>query len=133
MVGCLSEKDGDQNVDIETHATVVYYQETVLYSEAILRRFPVMEQGLAQRGWAGLYDVTPDGQPVIDRIEEVEGFYCAVGLSGHGFKIGPAVGTIVAELITEGACRTYDISIFRHRRFREGKLNETAYAYSIIG
>lgn len=76
--------------------------------------------------------MTPDGQPVIDRIEEVEEFYCAVGSSGHGFKIGPAVGTIGAELVTEGTCRTYDINTFR-RRLREGKLNETAYAYSIIG
>jgi sarcosine oxidase subunit beta len=133
MVGCLTEKAQDQNADIDTYATTVQYEETVLYSESILRRFPVMEQGLVQGGWAGLYDVTPDGQPVIDRIEGLEGFYCAVGFSGHGFKIGPAVGTIVAELVTEGACRTYDISIFRHGRFREGKLNETAYAYTIVG
>jgi len=128
MVGCRTEKIQDQNVEIDAHSTTVRYEETVQYSESILRRFPVMAEGLAQGGWAGIYDVTPDAQPVIDRIDGVEGFYCAVGFSGHGFKIGPAVGTIMAELVTEGACRTYDIGIFRHGRFRERKLNEPVYA-----
>jgi glycine/D-amino acid oxidase-like deaminating enzyme len=52
---------------------------------------------MAQGGWASLYDMTPDSQPVIDRVPHVEGFYCAVGFSGHGFKLGPAVGVAVAE------------------------------------
>jgi sarcosine oxidase subunit beta len=68
MVGCLGEQEKDRNVNIETHATNVHYDETVKFSEATLARFPVMEQGLAQGGWAGIYDMTPDGQPVIDRI-----------------------------------------------------------------
>jgi len=133
MVGSLTETPENQGVDIESHATTIQYDETVAYSEAIVHRFPVMEQGLAQSGWAGLYDVTPDGQPVIDRIDEVEGFFCAVGFSGHGFKIGPAVGKIVAELALQGSCRSYDISIFRHSRFQEGKPTLSAYAYSIVG
>ena len=133
MVGSLHEPEADQNVDIENHAATVHYQETVNYSDAVLKRFPVMESGLAQGGWAGLYDVTPDGQPVIDRIEEVKGFYCACGFSGHGFKIAPAVGQIMTDLVTQGSCHSYDISFFRHSRFREGDLTRTAYAYSIVG
>lgn len=133
MVGCLHETASDQNVDIENHTTAVHFEEMVKYSEAILKRFPVMEAGLAQGGWAGLYDVTPDGQPVIDRIAEIDGFYCACGFSGHGFKIAPAIGQIMTELVTEGTCHSYDISPFRYARFREGDLTRTAYAYSIVG
>jgi sarcosine oxidase subunit beta len=133
MAGCLSEVEKDRNVNIETHATNVHYEETVKFSEATLRRFPVMEQGLAQGGWAGIYDMTPGGQPVIDRIEEVPGFYCACGFSGHGFKLAPAVGRIMSDLVLEGSCASYDIRVFRHTRFREGELTRSAYAYGIIG
>lgn len=133
MVGSLRETVENRNVRIETYATGVDYEETVAYSEAILRRFAVMEEGMAQGGWAGLYDVTPDGQPVMDHIPEVEGFFCAAGFSGHGFKIGPAVGVVMTELVLHRSCRSYDISMFRHSRFREGKLTRTGYAYSIIG
>ncbi len=53
-------------------------------------------------------------------VREVEGFYCAVGHSGHGFKIAPAVGICMAELITEGRAKTVDIFPFRLSRFFEG-------------
>jgi sarcosine oxidase subunit beta len=99
----------------------------------MLQRFPVMGSGLAHKGWAGLYDVTPDWQPVIDRIPEVDGFYCAVGFSGHGFKIGPAVGRIVAELVVDGVCKSYDIGLFRYARFQENRSSRGAYAYGIVG
>jgi glycine/D-amino acid oxidase-like deaminating enzyme len=131
MVGGL--RDDDHSVDIDTHADVPSYEETTSAADAIVRRFPVMEEGIAQRGWAGLYDVTPDSQPVIDRIAEVEGFFCAVGFSGHGFKIGPAVGRIVSELVLDGECRTYDIEVFRHGRFDRGELHRSGYKYGIVG
>jgi sarcosine oxidase subunit beta len=131
MVGSI--RDIDDDVDIEDHATLPSYDETESYSAAMLQRFPVMGSGLAHKGWAGLYDVTPDWQPVIDRIPEVDGFYCAVGFSGHGFKIGPAVGRIVAELVVDGACKSYDIGLFRYARFQENRSSRGAYAYGIVG
>jgi len=133
MIGSIHNMGPEQQVDIETHATVPSYEEIESFSEACLNRFPLMSEGLAQGGWAGLYDMTPDSQPVIDRIPEVEGFYCAVGFSGHGFKLGPAVGTAMSELVLEGQCRTYDLTPFRFARFREGRLTHGAYEYSIIG
>jgi sarcosine oxidase subunit beta len=131
MVGSI--RDIDDDVDIENHATLPSYEETETYSAAALKRFPVMESGLARKGWAGLYDVTPDWQPVIDRIPEVDGFYCAVGFSGHGFKIGPAVGRIMSELVVDGACKSYDIALFRYARFQEKSSSRGAYAYGIVG
>ncbi len=131
MVG--SVQDIDDEIGIEDYSTVPNYEEVELFSSAILKRFPVMEEGLAQGGWAGLYDVTPDWQPVIDAVPNVKGFYCAVGFSGHGFKIGPAVGMIVSDLVTDGRCDRYDITLFRYARFQDKESSRGAYAFGIIG
>jgi sarcosine oxidase subunit beta len=111
VIGSIRPEEGEVRADLETFSQTPSYEEVVEFSEVIMKRFPVMSEGLAQGGWAGLYDVTPDWQPVIDKIPEVEGFYCAVGFSGHGFKLGPAVGRILAELVTTGECRSYDIGL----------------------
>ena len=49
------------------------------------------------RQWAGLYDMSPDRQPILGPAGNVEGFHVAAGFSGHGFMIGPITGQIVAE------------------------------------
>jgi len=131
MVG--SVQDDDRSVDADSYPDTPTHEEIDAASFAIVRRFPVMQEGTARKGWAGVYDVTPDSQPVIDRIEHIPGFYCAFGFSGHGFKIAPAVGRIVSELVADGQCRSYDISIFRHDRFQRGDLHPGGYRYSIIG
>lgn len=132
MVGSITE-DENEGVDKENFSDVPSYDEIDQYSAAILKRFPIMDEGAVHGGWAALYDVTPDWQPVIDRIPEVEGFYCAVGFSGHGFKIAPAVGRIMSELVREGKCSSYDISIFRYERHQQGQLTRGAYESGIIG
>jgi sarcosine oxidase subunit beta len=133
MVGSIHNMGPEEEAAIEAHSAVPDYEEIEAFSEACLKRFPLMSEGLAQGGWAGLYDMTPDSQPVIDHIPEVKGFYCAVGFSGHGFKLGPAVGAAMSELVVEGECRTYDLTPFRFERFREGRPTRGAYQYAIIG
>ena len=131
MVGSLA--DTSDNVDPEDHATTPTFAEIEEYSTGALTRFPIMEEGTAQGGWAGLYDVTPDWQPVIDRIPHVQGFYCAVGMSGHGFKIAPAIGQAMAELVLDGTCKTYDLSLFGYARFDEHRSSRGAYGFGIVG
>jgi sarcosine oxidase subunit beta len=85
-------------------------------------RAPVLERAGLMRSWGGLYSITPDDNPVIGgHIGGVEGFYCAVGFSGHGFQQSPAVGRILADLITSGQT-SFDISPFRLERFEQGDL-----------
>jgi sarcosine oxidase subunit beta len=132
MIGSMH--DFDDAADIDGHSTVPTYQEIETFSDAILHRFPIMEEGAAQGGWAGLYDVTPDWQPVVDKISEVQGFYCAVGFSGSGFKIGPSVGRVMAELVIDGKCTSYDIDLFRHARFQQKQSSRGAYGgLGIVG
>jgi len=53
------------------------------------------------RQWAGSYEMTPDGNPIVDKTP-IEGFYISAGMCGHGFMFGPALGKFMSELIIEG-------------------------------
>ncbi|MFN0205813.1 MAG: NAD(P)/FAD-dependent oxidoreductase [Planctomycetota bacterium] len=69
------------------------------------------------RAWAGLYDMTPDAQPILGKVSG--NVFVACGFSGHGFMQSPAVGRAIAEEILDGAS-TIDISHFRLDRFERG-------------
>jgi sarcosine oxidase subunit beta len=79
-------------------------------------RAPILEEAEINRGWGGLYAVTPDDNPIIGPLPGAGGFYCAIGFSGHGFQQAPTVGRILAELILDGRTE-FDLSPFAHDRF----------------
>ncbi len=85
------------------------------------RRIAELQQGEYARGHAGIYDVSPDSRAILDRAPGIEGLYMAAGFSGTGFKISPAVGASLAELITQGRATLVDISPFRFSRFQENQ------------
>jgi len=64
----------------------------------LAKRFPIMAKAQPRGGWVGAYDVTPDSYPIIDEFRP-EGLFIAVGFSGHGFKLSPAIGRLTAEYI----------------------------------
>jgi sarcosine oxidase subunit beta len=86
-------------------------------TERIGRRIPAMRDAAFLSGHAGLYDMTPDGHPIIGHVPGVGGLYVAAGFSGAGFKKGPAVGQCLAELIWHGSSRTVDLAPFSLDRF----------------
>jgi len=120
-------------VDPDLCPDSVDYDHIEMLSEKIVHRLPVMGRAVPRGGWSGPYDVTPDWHPILDRIEEVEGYYCAVGFSGHGFKLCPAVGEMMADLIIHGKKAGSDVENFRSTRFKEGKPIVPKYAYSLVG
>ena len=81
-----------------------------------------VETGRARGGYAGVYDTTPDGQPVLGAIPEHPGLFVDFGWSGHGFKHAPVIGDVMAELVLSGRSGDYDLHPFRWRRFQEGDL-----------
>lgn len=102
LVGSIETKEGEGGVvDPDVYDESPDLDRIEHYSERVVRRFPVMSGGRFRTGYASLYDVTPDWQPVLDRVPGVEGLYCAAGSSGHGFKLAPAVGEMVAEQIAD--------------------------------
>src|SRR5439155_644981 len=62
------------------------------------KRFPRMMDAQPRGGWSGAYDVTPDSYPIVDRIGP-DGLFVAVGFSGHGFKLCPEIGRLLAEYV----------------------------------
>jgi sarcosine oxidase subunit beta len=65
------------------------------------RLVPRLKELKVIRQWAGSYEMTPDGNPIVDKTP-VEGFYISAGMCGHGFMFGPALGKCMSELVTEG-------------------------------
>jgi sarcosine oxidase subunit beta len=88
-----------------------------LVQRYLSRRIPAMRSATYLYGHAGLYDMTPDAHPILDRAPGLDGLYLMLGFSGAGFKKGPAVGQCVAELITAGRAATVDLTPFRFSRF----------------
>jgi glycine/D-amino acid oxidase-like deaminating enzyme len=102
--------------------------EVMRNAELIAHRFPVMEHGLSMGGYSGVYDVTPDHEPVLGPIPEYRGLHADFGWSGHGFKHSPAVGAIMAEVVLEGRAAEWDLGPLRWSRFRDGDLLPPASA-----
>lgn len=112
----------EEVVDADDYDEGVDREEIVRNAQLIARRFPVMENGLSMGGYSGLYDVTPDKQPVLGPVPEYAGLFVDFGWSGHGFKHSPVIGDILSDAILQGRSATYDITPFRPSRFREGDL-----------
>lgn len=80
-------------------------------------------------GYTSIYDCTPDLMPLLGRVPGLDGLSVAVGFSGHGFKIAPAVGDLLAEDLLEVA--DSDVGMFRLSRFEEGEGFMAAHPYSV--
>jgi sarcosine oxidase subunit beta len=110
----------DQSVDTEWE---------LAHLEAACGRMPLLEHAGISSRWAGLYENTPDAHPVLGATEELAGFYCITGFSGHGFMHGPVCGKLLAEEIQDGQASTLDISSLRLSRFRRGP---TTREYNVV-
>ena len=97
--------------------------------EKACRRVPKLENAEVMRGITGVYDMTPDSRPLLGGVPGVPGLYVVAGFSGMGFKISPAVGLVMSELLTEGNATTVDISAFRPSRFQEGQPIRAEFEY----
>jgi sarcosine oxidase subunit beta len=101
--------------------------------QRLSRRYPAMHRGYGRGGYGALYAITPDWHPIIDRLPGMDGAYCAVGFSGHGFKMSPIVGQLVTELLIDGKASALDIAPLRLARFDENDLVKTPYSYGVMG
>ena len=88
-------------------------------ADVIDRRAPRLGTAGIQTAWAGLYEMTPDHQPILGPVDSVEGFWCACGFSGHGFQQAPAVGYLLAQWFS-GEPPQAPLDVFAHRRFATG-------------
>ncbi len=87
-------------------------------AQKMVRDFPLMRKIHIIRQWSGPYNMSPDAQPIISEAKNVSRYVFAVGFSGHGFMLAPAVGEAVAEKIVYGSSRTTDVSNLDLSRFQ---------------
>jgi glycine/D-amino acid oxidase-like deaminating enzyme len=84
--------------------------------EVAMQRLPALSDAAVSHAWAGLYEMTPDHNPIIGPSSDVEGFYTIAGFSGHGFQHSPAAGRILADVIA-GRDPKFDLTPFELDRF----------------
>jgi sarcosine oxidase subunit beta len=89
------------------------------------RRIPVVRRAAIDRDacWAGLYEVSPDKHAILGAAPDCPNLFLANGCSGHGVMHAPALGQLLAEVMSDGAASTIDVSPLRPSRFREGNPN----------
>lgn len=95
------------------------------------RRFPAYEAAGLASSWTGVYDVTPDWNPVLGRVSSVGGLVVGFGFSGHGFKLSPTVGRVLAQ---EALGIPTDVSLepYSLERFASGFLLTGRYGLGAV-
>jgi len=97
--------------------------------ERACRRVPNLEEAEVMRGVTGVYDMTPDSRPLLGEIPGIRGLHLCAGFSGMGFKISPAIGLVMSELVLDGKASSVDIGPFRPSRFAENAPIKAEYEY----
>ena len=106
--------------------------DTIVHiGEQVAERFPDFETAGVASSWTGVYDVTPDWNPVLGRLPDVPGLVVGYGFSGHGFKLSPAVGRVLAQ---EALGLPTDVSLapYALERFRTGNLLTGKYGLGAV-
>jgi sarcosine oxidase, subunit beta len=99
-----------------TFDTTVQWDFLPQVIDVAVQRLPALADASISHAWAGLYEVTPDANPIIGPAPGVDGLFLINGFSGHGFQHSPAAGRILADLIAERDPR-FDLAPFDLRRF----------------
>jgi sarcosine oxidase subunit beta len=116
IVGGISNEKVPPGLDMGSSHTFLG-----LYARALVKSCPILGKVKVLRQWAGCYDLTPDANPIVGEVDEVEGFYQASGFMGHGFMMAPVMGRKIAEHIATGETSPL-FERWNLRRYKTGKL-----------
>jgi sarcosine oxidase subunit beta len=103
-------------VDPETELTELEFRHLAESARTVADVFPLMKHAPLVRCWAGIEGFTPDDLPIVGPSKASPGVFHSFGFCGHGFQLGPVVGSITAQLITSGQTNL-PIAPFRVDRF----------------
>ena len=132
FVGGMDPLQEERIPDPDSYAETADWSVIQSYRDHVWHRFPVMRRAVFRGGYSGLYDMSPDLHPVIDRVPGVDGLFVTCGYSGDGFKYAPAVGQLLAEWALDGQ-PSVDISMLSLDRFEEGHLISGRFKYASSG
>ena len=106
---------GDRQ-ETPTFDTTVQWDFLPQVIDVAVTRLPALAEASISHAWAGLYEMSPDGNPILGAADGVDGLYLINGFSGHGFQHSPAAGRILADVIT-GRDPQIDLGPFAATRF----------------
>lgn len=120
VLGAPNDEQGDISMDFVAGI-----------GEQVAQRFPSFgEAGLAS-SWTGVYDVTPDWNPVLGPLPGMPGLVVGYGFSGHGFKLAPAVGRVLAQ-VALGLPTDVPLAPYALSRFSGGRLLTGSYGRGAV-
>jgi len=119
------------DIDPDTLGTGLPPGAAELGAGLLTHRIPAMERATLSRGYRAFDGYSADRHAILGAVDGIDGLYLATAFSGSGFKIAPAVGTCMAELITDGRTKTVDIEAFGLGRFARGRTVEGPYPYAV--
>lgn len=100
LIGSVSPEDEQEAVDDPDHYDTeasAEFRERMMHK--LHHRFEMKSRGIVH-GYAALYTVnTGDWHPIVDAVGP-QGYFVANGFSGHGFKLGPSMGAMIARMMT---------------------------------
>ncbi len=126
--------DGNEGVTIaepDTEQADVSLDYVADIGEQVAHRLPVFADSGLAASWTGVYDVTPDWNPVLGELPGVPGLHVACGFSGHGFKLSPIVGRLVAQHAL-GLATDLPIAPYAYARFAQGRLLAGRYGAGAV-
>ncbi|MGH7310655.1 MAG: NAD(P)/FAD-dependent oxidoreductase, partial [Candidatus Rokuibacteriota bacterium] len=115
LTGSLTDDERRHPMDPDLLGGETGFAEATDALERTSRAMPRLAEARYRQGYAGAFDITPDWMPILDQ-SPLGGFWIAAGMSGHGFKLAPAIGEMMAALIT-GAQPPVSPTPFRFDRF----------------
>jgi glycine/D-amino acid oxidase-like deaminating enzyme len=121
---------GERLAATDTEQADVPLDYVAAVGEQVAARFPAYEAAGLASSWTGVYDVTPDWNPVLGRLPGIDGLVMGFGFSGHGFKLSPTVGRVLAQealgLPTDVSLAPYSIERFSNGDLLVGKYGSGA-------
>ncbi len=121
---CGGLSDPAEPASMETRSSLRFLERMC---RSMTRILPALADLRVMRQWAGFYDETPDGQPILGRVDGVDGFIQLNGFGGHGMMLAPVMGKLAAEWILRKAdhpiFQRYDLG-----RFQRGEIQRETFS-----
>ena len=129
LVGGESEEDLREIVDPDSFGLNADHDFITRYWSRAINRFPSFKDATCRGGYGSLYDMTPDSNPILDKSSKIEDLYNVTGFSGHGFKLSPVIGEMVADMVMGTNHSRHDNNVFKESRFANGSGITPKYPY----
>ncbi|HKZ06998.1 MAG TPA: FAD-binding oxidoreductase [Methylomirabilota bacterium] len=130
LTGSLTDDEAEHPMDADLLGAEAGFDEASVALARTARSIPALADSRFKQGYAGAFDITPDWMPILDE-SPLAGLYVAAGMSGHGFKLAPAVGEMMAALVT-GGLPPVSLAPFRLDRFT-GRTGGSTFVSSYLG